>query len=215
MLPVDEVARRLGVSTHTVVTHVLENGLRSLDRGELIAAGDRETPLIREREMTRFIKEQIAALESAAKPIVSNDLLKNTPVLTAYAFVMALQEGNHDTVWQASSAASQEAFGTPAALAKWWSDYLDIKNAPEPGIASAMYPIGEQAVAVKYIADTPPSGGVMQQATVVQANPLALIEDSDGWRVDQPLQERCGEWKHIIGGGQPDLAADDAAKGPT
>lgn len=215
LLPVDEVARRLGVSTQTVVVHVRENGLRSLDGGELLAHGDRHTPLIRERELTRFIQEHIDTLRSASKSVVTDDLVQNTPVLVAYAFVMALADEDADTVWQASSCASREAFNTQKDLVKWWSQYLDIDTAPDPGVSSAMYPIGDAAIAVNYIADTPPSGGVIQRPTLIEANPLALVEDPDGWRVDQPLQARCADWKHLVAAAQPASSDPDDANGPT
>lgn len=215
LLPVVEVARRLGVSNVTVAGHVLHGGLRALDQGELIAAGDFNTPLIREQEMERFTEDLAAALQSAPKPMVPDNPIESIPFLVGYAFVMALAEGDIEKVWEASSQASREAFETARELAAWWSDYLGIKQATEPGVASGLYPIADGAVALMYIADTPPSGGIVARGTVTYSNPLALVEDPDGWRVDQPMQARCKEWRHLAGGPQPsEVEAEESAKTP-
>jgi hypothetical protein len=214
LMPVDEVARWLGVSPVTITSYVVQGGLKSLDEGKMIAAGDRSTPLIRSREVRRYMKEQFEALKTAARPSISENLIENVPLLVAYTFVMALQDKDQKRVWDASSEASQQALVDAPSLFKWWSDYLDIERAAEPGVTSGIYSIGERAVAVMYVADTPPSGGIMQRPTMVIGNPLALVEDPDGWRVDQPLQARCREWKHLAGAPQPGRDSGAGASGP-
>jgi hypothetical protein len=212
LMPVDEVARWLGVAPTTVASHVIESGMRSLDDGTLIAAGDRTTPLIRSREVRRFMREQLALMKGP-RPQVPTNVIENTPALTALAFVLALQDGDIERVWDVSSAASREASDSKEDLAAWWSEYLDIENAPDPGISSGIYSIGERALAVMYIADTVPSGGVLKRAAMVTANPLALVEEEDGWRVDQPLQARCKDWRHLVGALQSPSEAEGGASG--
>lgn len=210
LLSVVEVARLMGVGTPTAVKYVLEMGLRSLDEGELVKAGHLDVPLIRRRELMRFatdIGERLPPVPASQTP---GNLIENEAFLAAYHFVMSLREGNLEGVWNTASRGSKEALGTPNDLANWWGQYLDIATASEPGVSSGVYPISDNAVAIKYMADTPPSGGFMKVGTVVEAIPLALVRDPEGWRLDQPMQKRCAEWRHIVGG--PQLGDDPGSE---
>ena len=203
----------MGVGTPTAVKYVAEMGLRSLDEGELIKAGRFDLPLIRRHELVRFASEIGERLPPAPESQTPVKLIENEAFLAAYHFVMSLQGANLDGVWNTASRASREALSTPEELTNWWSQYLGIATAPEPGVSSGVYPIDENSVAIKYIADTPPSGGFMRVGSVVEAIPLALVRDPEGWRIDQPMQERCAEWRHIVGG--PQVGVDPgSANGP-
>lgn len=211
--PVLEVARRLGLSTKNVAEFIGTEGMRSLDCGELIARGDFDTPLIREREITRFMQEHREALKEGARPVILESIVENTPFLVAFAFVMALEDGDINRVWEASSDASRDAFDGPKALTEWWRSYLDIANASRPGVASGLYPLGEHAVAVMYLPDTPASGGIVQGPTFLTGNPLAVVEQANGWRIDQPTQDDQDWYELIVGRQRPE--SDGAASGPT
>jgi hypothetical protein len=213
LLSVVEVARLMGVGNPTAVKYVAQMGLRSLDEGDLIKAGRLDLPLIRRRELARFATETGEQLPPVPASETPAKLIQNEAFLAAYHFVMSLQEGNLEGVWNTASRASQEALNTPEELTSWWGQYLDISTASEPGVSSGVYPIDEDSVAIKYMADTPPSGGFMKVGTVVEAIPLALVRDPEGWRLDQPMQERCAEWRHIVGG--PHVGSDPgSANGP-
>ncbi len=213
LLSVVEVARLMGVGMPTAVGYVMDMGLRSLDEGELIKAERLEVPLIRRSELDRFAEELKAELPPAPAPQAPANLVENEAFLAAYHFVMSLQAGDFDGVWNTASRASKEALESPKNLASWWSRYLDIANASEPGVASGVYSIDDETVAIKYMADTPASGGYMKVGTIVEATPLALVLDPEGWRLDQPTQERCAEWRHIVGGPQPE-GGSGSANGP-
>jgi hypothetical protein len=213
LLSVVEIARLMGVATPTAVNYVLKMGLRSLDEGELIRTKRFDLPLIRRSELARFVEDLGKQLPAVPAPQTPPNLIENEAFLAAYHFVMSLQEGNLEGVWNTASQASKEAMGDPKKLAKWWSQYLDISNASEPGVASGVYSINDEAVAIKYMADTPASGGFMKEGTIVEATPLALVHDPEGWRLDQPMQERCAEWGHIVGCPQPE-GESGLANGP-
>jgi hypothetical protein len=213
LLSVVEVARLMGVGMPTAVRYVLGMGLRSLDEGELIKVERLDLPLIRRSELDRFAEELEAELPPVPASQTPANLVENEAFLAAYHFVMSLQEGNLEGVWNTSSRASKEALESPKNLARWWGQYLDIASASEPGVASGVYSIDDKTVAIKYMADTPASGGYMKVGTIVEAIPLALVHDPEGWRLDQPTQDRCAEWRHIVGGPQPE-GGSGSANGP-
>jgi hypothetical protein len=213
LLSVVEVARLVGVGTPTAVSYVLEMGLRSLDEGELIKGQQLDLPLIRRSELARFTEELGEQLSTVPAPQTPASLIENEAFLAAYHFVMSLQEGNLEGVWETASRASKKALGDPKKLGAWWAQYLDIANATEPGVASGIYPIDDETVAIKYLADTPASGGFMKAGAIVNAIPLALVHDPEGWRLDQPTQERCADWRHVVGGPQP-AGESGSANGP-
>jgi hypothetical protein len=213
LLSILEVARLAGVGTPTAIGYVVEMGLRSLDQGVFIRSGRLDLPVIRRSEFDRFVDQYEGSLPAEVAPFLPENMLDSEELLAAFYFVMSLQDGDLDGVWNTSSRASKEALGDPKTLANWWSQYLAIADASEPGVSSAVYLIGKEQVAIKYMADTPPSGGIMKGRAIVEANPIGLVLDPEGWRVDQPLQARCAEWRHLVGGPPPDEASG-TANGP-
>lgn len=188
LLSVSEVARMWGTGLDIVVELVESRALPSLDRGELIARGRFDVPLIR-RSWARFMN--LDGSDSSHRVVNPPPGEKVHPAFAVALDVhSALDEGNAKALYRLSSTASREG-RDPQGLYARWMELTQGGLPSDSGVGSTIYTLAPlPALAARVFADAPKVPRAVEGP--VPARLLAvfpLIEEADGWKVDLPLFE--------------------------
>lgn len=187
LLSVSQVARMWGTGLNIVVGLVQSKVLPSLDRGELIAQGRLEVPLIR-----RSWVQCLSLGESSAHRIIEPPEGESVhPVLNVALDVhAALDEGDADALYRLSSQASRQGRDAASLYARW-IEFTEGGFPTTSGVASTVYALAPlPAVAVRVVADAPKvPRSVEGPAPVLLLAILPLVEEGGEWKVDLPMFE--------------------------
>jgi hypothetical protein len=188
LLSVSQVARMWGTGLDIVVELVASSTLPSLDRGELIAEGRLDVPLIR-RSWAQFLTLDSA---SSAHRLLAPPSGKSVHPAFAVAldFHSALDEGDAVTLFRVSSKASREGRDAQALRARW-IEYTEGGFPTTSGVGSTIYTLAPlPAVAARVFADAPKVPRAVDRAAPARLIAvLPLIEEDGDWKVDLPLFE--------------------------
>lgn len=210
LLSVNDVARLWGTGLTAVAQSIESGQLLSLDRGLLVAEGRYDVPLIRRSWAESLQQDSPGASRTLAPPPEESFHLAVEP---AFDFHKALDLGDADSVFAASSAESRAGRSPEDLLAAWRAAGSHLIQ-PNAGVGTTIYTLTPvEAVAARIMADAPALPRAVTKptpATMIDVLPLVL--EGDRWRVDLPLFERRSEWSHLI---SSPLPASDGAPTPS
>lgn len=205
LLSVNDVARLWGTGLTAVAQSIESGQLLSLDRGLLIAEGRYDVPLIRRSWAAALQQDSPGASRTLAPPPGESF---HPAVETAFDFHKALDLGDADGVFAASSAGSRAGRSPEDLLAAWRAAGSHLVQ-PNAGVGTTIYTLTPvEAVVARIMADAPalPRAATKPTpATMIDVLPLVL--EGDRWQVDLSLFERRSEWSHLITSPLPDSEA--------
>lgn len=187
LLSVAQVARIWGTGLDTVIDLVNSLTIPSLDRGELIAQGRLDVPLIR-RSWAEALRIDGDSAGRILEPPDGEDA--HPAFYVAFAVHSALDESNAEALFELSSQASREGNNPETLLARW----MEINQGGYPsnsGVGSTIYSLAPlPAVAARVFADAPKVPRAVTQATPARLLAvLPFVEEEEEWKVDLPLYE--------------------------
>lgn len=187
LLSVAQVARIWGTGLETVIELVNSLTIPSLDRGELIAQGRLDVPLIR-RSWAEALRVDGDGAGRILKPPEGEDV--HPAFHVALAVHSALDEGDAEGLFELSSRASREGRSAETLLARW----MEINEGGYPsnsGVGSTIYSLAPlPAVAARVFADAPKVPRAVTRATPARLLAvLPFVEEGEEWKVDLPLYE--------------------------
>ena len=187
LLSVSQVARMWGTGLNIVVELVKSETLPALDRGELIAEGRFDVPLIR-RSWAEFLHLDGGSAHRVIRPPEGEDV--HPALNTALDVHAALDEGDAETLYRLSSRASREGRDATSLYARWM-EYTDGGFPTTSGVGSTIYSLAPlDAVAARVFADAPKvPRAVTGPAPALLIAVLPLVEEGGKWKVDLPMFE--------------------------
>lgn len=188
LLSVSEVARMWGTGLDIVVELVESRTLPSLDRGELIAKGRFDVPLIR-RSWARFMNlDGSDSSHRVVDPPPGENVHPAFPV--ALDVHSALDEGDAETLYRLSSRASRKDRDAEGLFARWME--LTEGGLPsDSGVGSTIYTLAPlDALAARVFADAPKVPRAVEGPVPARLHAVfPLVEEAGDWKVDLPLFE--------------------------
>lgn len=202
LLSVNDVARLWGTGLTAVVQSVESGQLLTLDRGLLVAEGRYDVPLIR-RSWAEALQQEGPGASRTLDPPAGQAF--HPAFHTAFDFHKALQIGDAQGLFTASSGWSCAGRSPEDLLAAWQAVGSQL-TPPNAGIGTTIYSLTPlDAVAARVIADAPALPRAITKPTpATLIDVLALVSESDSWRIDLPLFERRHEWSHLLTSPLPD-----------
>ncbi len=196
LLSINEVARLWGTGLAAVLNSIQTGQLMSLDRGLLAAEARYDVPMIRRSwaEAPRQDSPGASRLLEAPAGEPSHPAAQ-----VAFDFHKALDLGDAAKLYDTSSAESR-GVGSREELLEAWRTVGGHLTQPNAGVGTAVYtlaPLG--AVAARVFADAPTLPRAVTRSTPASLiDPLPLVLEGAGWKVDLPLFERRQEWSHLL-----------------
>lgn len=187
LLSVSQVARMWGTGLNIVVELVQSKTLPSLDRGELIAQGRLDVPLIR-RSWAKFLNLDGGSAHRIIEPPEGESV---HPALNVALDVhAALDEGDAEALYRLSSQPSRQNRDAASLYARW-IELIEGGFPTTSGVASTIYSLAPlPAVAARVFADAPKVPRAVEgPAPALLLAILPLVEEGGEWKVDLPMFE--------------------------
>ena len=187
LLSVSQVARMWGTGLNIVVELVQSQTLPSLDRGELIAQGQLDVPLIR-RSWAEFLNLDGGSAHRIIEPPEGESV--HPAFNVALGVHAALDEGEEETLFRLSSQRSHQDRDAASLYARW----IELTQGGFPatsGVASTIYSLAPlPAVAARVFADAPKVPRAIEgPAPALLLAVLPLVDEKGEWKVDLPMFE--------------------------
>jgi hypothetical protein len=188
LLSVSQVARMWGTGLDIVVELVASRTLPSLDRGELVAKGRFDVPLIRESWAKFMSLDGADSSHRVVDPPPGNKMHPACHV--AVDVLSALDEGDAGALYRLSSKASKKG-RDPKALYERWIELVDGGFPSDSGVGSTIYTLAPlPALAARVFSDAPKVPRAVDVATPARLIAVfPLVEEKGEWKVDLPLFE--------------------------
>lgn len=180
-----DVARLWGANPLVVASLVESQALPSLDRGELIGAGNLDVPVIR-RSWAEYLRRSGPGNERVLSPPSGATLHPAIPM--ALRVHTALAEHDADELFEISSQASR-ANTDPQSLLSRWIAVLEGGFPEHSGVGSLAYSLAPlTAVGVRVFAHAPKVPRAVDKPTpALLLAVLPFLHENEEWHVDFPL----------------------------